>query len=199
MQIIKFRLTGTCPLMVNNPQTVNPFNVWTKQIKAITDKRKKTDQDNTDLMRLKWMAALYHDEQLGPYLPAICVWRALLDAARISRAGKTIERGVQQVGDRLPILYNGPRDPEKMYESAIYVDIRDASPGGKRVTAVRPIFPQWAVETELMFDPNQASERDLTAFMELAGRVCGVGTYRRLHGRFSVETLTVGSDMKSAA
>ncbi len=198
MQFIKFRLSGTCPLMVNNPQTVNPFNVWTKQIKAITDKRKKTDQDNRDLMRLKWLAALYHADDIGPFLPAICVWRSLLDAARISRAGKTIERGVQQVGDRLPILYNGPRDPEKMYESGVYVDVRDASPGGKRVTAVRPFFhPPWALEAELMFDPNQASERDITAFMELAGKVCGVGTYRRLYGRFSVETLA--AEQKLAA
>jgi len=189
LQYIKFRLTGTCPLMVNNPQTVNPFNVWTKQMKAITDKRKKTDEDNHELMRLKWMAGLYIDPAIGPFLPSICVWRALLDAARISRSGKMIERGVQCVGDKLPILYRGPRNPDEMYESGVYVDVRDASPGGKRVTAVRPIFPEWKVEPEMMFDPNQVSERDIVTFMELAGRVSGVGTYRRIYGRFTSEVI----------
>ena len=43
MKSIKFRMTGTCPLMLNNPQTVNPMNEFTKAISALTSKRKKTD------------------------------------------------------------------------------------------------------------------------------------------------------------
>ena len=45
MKSIKFRMTGTCPLMLNNPQTVNPMNEFTKAISELTSKRKKTDED----------------------------------------------------------------------------------------------------------------------------------------------------------
>ena len=33
MKSIKFRMTGTCPLMLNNPQTVNPMNEYSKALK----------------------------------------------------------------------------------------------------------------------------------------------------------------------
>ena len=187
MDQITLQLTGIQPLMVNNPQTVNPFNEFTKQIKELTGKRKRTDQDESDLMKLKWFAALYYDQKVGPFLPAICVWRSLQDAAKLSRAGKMIERGLHMLSDRVPIVYRGSRDPEEMYSNKVYVDIRDAAPGGKRITAVRPIFPEWSVEVSFLYDSTTLNRRDLLSYAELAGRVIGVGTYRRLFGRFEVE------------
>ena len=59
MKSIKFRMTGTCPLMLNNPQTVNPMNEFTKAISALTSKRKKTDEDQNEIFHLKFLASCY--------------------------------------------------------------------------------------------------------------------------------------------
>lgn len=51
MKSIKFRITGTMPLMLNNPQTVNPFNEFTKKLKPLTSKRTKTDDDMLETVK----------------------------------------------------------------------------------------------------------------------------------------------------
>ncbi|MFO1163526.1 MAG: hypothetical protein U1E60_32150 [Reyranellaceae bacterium] len=190
MEAIEFRLTGVSPgLMVNNPQTVNPFNEYTQRMKEITDRRKRSDDDLRDLLKLKWRAALYYDDKIGPYLPAICVWRSIHDAAKISRGGKTIERGLHIAQDRLAIEYDGPRDAEALYASPKFVDVRDASPGGKRVTACRPVFIEWQMTAPFFYEPSLLNERDLVAAVQTAGKLVGVGTYRQRFGRFEARVL----------
>lgn len=38
MKSIRFKMTGICPLMLNNPQTVNPMNVYAKALKSLLTK-----------------------------------------------------------------------------------------------------------------------------------------------------------------
>lgn len=192
MEQIGLRLKGSNLLMVNNPQTVNPFNTFTKQIKELTGKKRRTDQDEHDLMRIKWRAALYYDEDVGPYLPSVQVLESIRSAAKISRQGLTIGRGLHTLGDKTPILYRGPRDPDLMYEDERFVDIRDASPSGKRVTAVRPVFRDWAIEVNFLLDPEHLNRRDLLAFADLAGKVIGIGTYRKIFGRYECSEIPNG-------
>ena len=56
MKSIKFRITGTCPLMLNNPQTVNPMNEYSKALKELTSKRTKTDEDQNEIFHLKYIS-----------------------------------------------------------------------------------------------------------------------------------------------
>ena len=42
MKTLRFKVVGTQPLMLNNNQTVNPFNEYAKKLKEFTSKRKKT-------------------------------------------------------------------------------------------------------------------------------------------------------------
>jgi hypothetical protein len=189
MQAIEFRLTGTSALMMNNPQTVNPFNEYTLQMKEITDKRKRSDEDLRDLLKLKFMAALYWDAALGPYLPMISVWRSFHEAAKLSRSGKVIERGLHTGRDMTAVEYPGPRKPAELYADPSFVDVRDASPSGKRVTACRPIFKQWSLVAPFLYEESLLNKRDLIAFATLAGQLIGVGTYRQRFGRFEVATV----------
>ena len=46
-------MTGVCPLMLNNPQTVNPMNEYSKALKELTSKRSKTDSDQNEIFHLK--------------------------------------------------------------------------------------------------------------------------------------------------
>lgn len=181
------RFSGLSPLMMNNPQTVNPFNPYTKAIKAITDKRKRTESEESDLLKLKFMAALYWDEKIGPYLPGVSVWRSIMDGARISRAGKDIERGVFNEEDMIRIEYSGPRDPEGLYADKRFVDIRDASPQKARIMVIRPFFREWALTARLVFEDDVISRSALIDAARAAGRLVGIGTFRQRFGRYSIE------------
>jgi hypothetical protein len=186
MQPIIFTFDGMSDLLVNNPQTADRLNPWSQLIAELTGKKKRTDDEERQLQRLKWEASLYHDPKLGPYLPGIAAWKALVEAARLNRNGKQVERGLSPVTDKMPIEYDGPRDVEGMWNARRFVDTRDAVPAGKRVIAVRAKFPvAWSVRLEAMFDPDQVNERDLKSFAELAGRIVGIGTYRQRFGRFT--------------
>jgi hypothetical protein len=188
MQPIVFTLRGTAPLMVNNPQTADRLNEWSQLIGELTGNKKRTDDEERQLQRLKWEASLYHDPDLGPYLPGIAAWKAIVEAGRVSRKGKQVERGLSPLTDKMPIRYDGPRDKEGMWAANRYADKRDAVPAGKRVMAVRGYFPlDWSVTLEAMFDRALVNERDLASFAELAGKIIGIGTYRQRFGRFTAE------------
>lgn len=186
MQPILITLKGTSDLLVNNPQTADRLNAWSQLIAELTGKKKRTDDEERQLQRLKWEASLYHDKELGPYLPGIAAWKAIVEAARISRSGKQVERGLSATTDKMPVEYDGPRDIEGMWNAKRFVDTRDAVPAGKRVIAVRGKFPlDWSVKLGGLFDPSLVNERDLKSFAELAGRIVGLGTYRQRFGRFT--------------
>lgn len=188
-ETVTLQLTGTSALMMNNPQTVNPFNPFAKAMKALTSKRTRTESEENELIKLKFMAALYHDEKIGPYLPAVAVWRSIMDGARISRAGKGIERGVFAEEDKLRLEYDGPRDPEGLFANKRFVDIRDASPQKARIMVTRPIFPEWSLKAELMFLEDVISRDALINSAMVAGRLVGLGTFRMRFGRYSVKAL----------
>jgi hypothetical protein len=186
-EAITFKLTGKNPLLVNNPQTVNPTNQYAVAQKEITAKAKKTDEGNSDLLRLKWMGALYWQKDIGPYLPAICVWRSFHDAAKLSKLGTAFVRAVHMSGrEELPIAYQGPRDIDALYADPRFVDVRDAKIKASRVLACRPIFREWALTSAMSFDPSLMDRSELVRIAETAGDLIGVGTYRQRFGRFDV-------------
>jgi hypothetical protein len=86
----------------------------------------------------------------------------------------------------MPIEYDGPRDIENMWKARRFLDVRDANASGRRIMAARAVFRDWRLVFEAMFAPEIINERDIRMFAEMAGRMIGVGTYRRLFGRFSV-------------
>ena len=49
--------------MLNNPQTVNPMNEFTKAISALTSKRKKTDEDQNEIFHLKFLGIMLLEQQ----------------------------------------------------------------------------------------------------------------------------------------
>ena len=187
---ITLSMVGTAPLIMHNAQTADPLNHYAKAIKEITSKKtNKTEADEMELARIKFLAGLYFDDATGPYLPAANVFRCLIEAGAMTRDGKKIERGVNFTSDRSVLEYDGPRDLETLWGdgSTKYVDRRLAAVNRVRIPVTRPIFPEWAASFEIMVDDEVL---DLSSFEDIAGkagRAVGVGDYRRFYGKFSVE------------
>ena len=199
MNTIKFELTGTTLLLMHSDAGVDGSSEVSRQIKAITDKKKKdrTDEDQEMHDRLYWERAMYFDKDTGPFIPAWNVKAMIQKAAGLRRKGKTVERGVILATEAFPLIYDGPRKLDAMWKAKRFTDnrsIKNAGPSGGRVMRVRPRFDNWKLECEFFVDPTEIDERDLLEHIEYAGNFIGLGDYRKRYGKF-----TVGADALKVA
>lgn len=188
---MEIQLTGTAPLIMHNIRLADDQEPLVREIKKLTSKRtNKTDDDKAEIDRLSWMGALYHDSKLGPYLPADNLFRCLMEAGSITRSGKKVAQALQVFDRKAELLYEGPRDvdglwgagPTSPYVSRLMVNVQ-----GSRIPRVRPIFSEWSCSFEIDVDPTVLSPEDFSDIVAKAGKMIGVGTFRRFYGKFSAK------------
>lgn len=176
------------PLIMHNGLLADREYEWTKQLAAVTGKRKKTDEDHAEVARLEWRGGLYYDDDLGPFLPGENVRRSILDAARLSKEGKTIERGVLRVSRKNRLDYDGPRNPEAMWDDQRFRHRAIVKVSTSKVARVRPKFVGWSTTVTIDYDSAVLDGRDLFRIAQAAGQFIGIGDGRPFYGgRFTVE------------
>lgn len=187
---IVVHLTGTSPLLMHNPQMVDPDFDLNRQIKEITAKRKKTDADLREIERLEWYGGIYlaQDEAGKPIVvqPSSKVRKSLVNTARITKQGKQVERALSFNRLHIPLAYKGPAEidaifAEKTFHSRLSVGVQ-----GKRIMRVRPSFFPWALTLDGIFIEDAGLNKDdLVRIVEIAGLVEGIGDNRvNGYGRF---------------
>lgn len=186
MKELKLKLKGKAPLIMQSCILANPLHPMSKEIKKITGLRKKTDDDLEALLKLKFLGSIYWDEKLGPFIPGENLDRAYFDAAKEMKLGKKFTQAALIVEDKLPLVYEGPREPEKLYDNLNFVDTRLVKIGTSRVAMSRPIFKIWALNATLAFNEELIDERDVRQITSFVGRQ-GLGTFRRRFGKFTAE------------
>ena len=174
-------------LLLHNGQLADRECEWTRKLAAITSKRNKTDEDATEVARLEWCGSLYYDPDTGPYMPGDNLRRALLDAARLSKEGKNIERGLLRVTRKNTLNYDGPRDMQALWETGRFAHRTTVKVGTSKVVRTRPKFIGWSFTTTLTHDATIISKDDITRIATTAGHYVGIGDGRPFYaGRFEV-------------
>lgn len=182
---IAIELTGTSPLLCHNPRMVDPEFELNRQIKALTAKRKKTDEDLRQIERLEWYGGLY--EQDGVIVqPTSKVRKCIINAAKISKQGKSIERALSFGALNVPLVYDGPKAVDDVYEEKRFHSRLSVGIGNKRVMRVRPQFFPWKLNlTGLFVEDAGLNFDEFQRIVELAGVVEGMGDARAIgYGRF---------------
>lgn len=180
-------LTGTAPLLMHNAQLADPLNPVSKEIKKITGKRKKTDDDYEEIARLEHAGGLYVDPDIGPYIPGQNVERALVDAAKLTKMGTTLKRAMFITTDVNPLGYDGPRDPDGLWKDGRFThtaSIRVGATGG-RTMRTRPQFTTWRMDCEGVLDTSLVDLTQLQDIATTAGNMIGLGDWRPRFGRFT--------------
>jgi hypothetical protein len=187
----RFRLTctGTVPLLMHNARLSNPLDEIAKSMKRVTAKRVKTEEDHEELARLEHMGSLYFDADVGPYIPGQNFERCLVDAARITKSGKKIERGVFVETNVNPLSYDGPRDVAQLWKDENFRHAASVKVGMNRVTRTRPQFRAWVAEAEGQYDPAVINLDELSEIAGTAGRMIGLGDWRPRFGRFASQVV----------
>lgn len=196
MLSITVRIEGTAALLMHNGRLANPLDKYAQQIKAITTKTRKTEDDYLAIAKLEFLGGLYYDPKIGPYFPGECMDATIKNGAKLLRRGASVMRGVTTAELMVKLEYTGPRDPDKMFEMG-FADMRGVSSsggkGGSRVMRCRPIFsPPWSATFTLNIDEQVISPEDLRQCVEYAGRYNGHLDGRPRYGKFNVTGWDVG-------
>lgn len=191
----KFKITGIAPLIMHNGRTRDPLDFYAKELKKLTGKRKKSDEDHLAIARLEWEAGFYWNEQLGPYIPSRPLRKLLIEGARKSKDGKIVEAHVTASGPA-QVLYKGPRDDlDKLWAAGAngdgsfgtFVDRRVMTVQRSAIVRTRPIFPEWSAQLRYSYDRDECQEEQVRTWLEAAGHHVGLLDSRPEFGKFTVE------------
>jgi len=206
METLSLRINGVSPLMMNNNQTVNPLNIYTKAIKPLTSKRKKTDDDYERIARAEWEGSLYiWNGEIGH--PARCLQACLISGAKLTKNGTRIQRATRIEGLFVNMLnYNDniisnipdphtvddipTKELNKLYTPNYYDQrvVKVGMSGG--IIRTRPIFPVWAFEFDMLVHENLIDIDQVIECWRDAGKFEGLSECRKqYYGRFDVEVL----------
>lgn len=189
MKSIAFEIKGVTPLMTHNERLANPFDDLTRQIKALTGKRKKTEDDLLEIARIEWLAGLYLDGNNSPCMPGYNVFAAICNGGKLHKLGSAIKRAALVQDDTIALQYSGPRDPEALFKDKRFVDMRSVKVGTSKVMRCRPMFRDWALEFTVLYEEQAIQRDDLVRVVGDTGRMVGLGDYRPRFGRFEVVTV----------
>lgn len=181
------------PLLQNNPQTVDRFNPYTKQMAKINAKKtRRTDEDYRDLQNLEVRAKIFWDDDIGIYVPSSWLMAAIaatsFKKAKVSKAD--VRGSVFATEDKIPLKY---RDQDKVKTPDDIVGNPDfrinltLKQGQVRVVKAAPIFHQWSFKTAIEFDDNLIDADSLSDIIKHAAMYGGFGDFRPTFGRAQAE------------
>lgn len=189
MQERTYTIRGVAPLLMHNSRLSDPLDKWTRLVAEVSKKRKKTDEDLMELSRREWFGGLYLSDDGKPIVPEKCLERMLRDAAAKTKRGKDVQSAVIVI-EPAELVYDGPKDAEKMWASGKFLKRDSCKVGQQRVIRSRPCFYQWELTFTVNFDENVLDARDIDGFVEVAGMRIGLCDWRPKHGRFNVEKVS---------
>jgi hypothetical protein len=171
---------------------VDPQYAMCREIKAITSKRKKTDEDLARIEMLEWYGGIYTMQNGKGQIvsqPSSKVRKCLIETAKISKLGKNVERAITMTSLDIPVVYDGPTELDDLFADQEYTSRLSVRVGSARVMRVRPQFKTWALDAPIMFvDDAGLNQDEFERIVKLAGVVTGIGDARAIgYGRFEGE------------
>lgn len=189
MQTIQMKLVGTSALLLHSDRGANPIAPETVAHKALTSKRKKTDEDHIAIARSEYMLGFYPGDDI--VFPTTNIKSTLIEGAKLHKLGAAFNRCVLITEDTVLIKHNGPASKDKMWETPSCVDCRSVKVGQARLMRYRPKLSDWSLSFEVVFDEKMVERAQVVAAAENAGKYIGLGDYRPAKGgsfgRFVVE------------
>ena len=184
MKTLKIRWHGTHSLLMHDCKGVNPTLPLVIEKKKLTAKRKKTEEDLLKILDLDYMLALYYEDNIGPYVPALNVEATIRESAKKVKKGQQTKVGIMVKPDYIPLKYDGPRDIESLIKNEKFRDVRPVVVNRSKVLCCRPRFDSCEIEFNLEYDSEVFDIEELANIIRIAGGQIGLCDYRPRYGRF---------------
>jgi hypothetical protein len=190
---LKAIVTGIAPLLQNNPQTVDRFNVYSREMAKINAKKtRRTDEDYRTLGDIEVRSKVHWDDSVGVFMPSTCLMAAICkNSFSLKKIAKDRIRGSVFMDEfKLPLQY---RDSDKVRtlddivgnsEFRFQMNLKQ---GQVRIVKHVPIFHKWSFEASLEYDDLQMDGDDLEAIIKYSAQYGGFGDFRPTFGRAVAE------------
>lgn len=190
MEDLKLRLRGASPMLLHNGQLANPLNKYARQLKAVSGKRNKTEDDFEKMSKIEFAAGWY----LGPkgeyVLPAHNIEACLLEGAKKHKNGRLVQGGAYVLDDPALVFDGSDKSPDDLWNAGTYALLVSVKVQKNRVMRTRPLVPSgWTTEIVVRYDPEVVQPEAIVQALEVAGLERGLGDWRPKYGRFTAEKL----------
>lgn len=183
---LSFHIEGISPLLLHNGRLANPLDKIVREIKKITGKRKKTEEDLMGLMKLEWYGSLYVEDS-RIVIPGNNIESMLCYAAKKTKMGEVCKSGILCDGN-WPLDYNGPKEIDVLFNDGEFIDTRGCVVGQSRVMRTRPIFKTWSLKFDVSYLPDIVeSAETVKSWVVTAGRLIGLCDFTPKFGRFMLK------------
>lgn len=166
MDLVRFRVTGVSPLLMNNPLSMRggQATVGAKKIPS------PEEEAASKVYRLP-------DGQL--YLGATALRSSVIDGGKGLRLGKLGASGILSSAvfvtrEECPLVDPATGEPVRAYA----IDTRRVVVQNQGIIRARPSVWPWQCEVEFEFEAEQLTTDHILRFFATAGKVVGVGDYR---------------------
>ena len=173
-------------LIMHNGRTSNPLDPFTKAMKEISGKRKKTDADLEALSNIEYQAGLYLNEQEQVIVPSRVLESVLVEGAKKSKEGKLALSGMFVDTDAILEYHGGPMTVEELTASPEHRLCVAVRVGMAKVMRTRPHFKDWTCKFKVSVNDQVANASQLKRWVEDAGSYVGIGDWRPRHGRYEL-------------
>lgn len=184
---IRIVFQGTSPLLLHSDIAAVPGHPIKEAKDRITAKRKKSTEDEQELLYLDFLSCFYPGDAI--VIPVWNMIRSIGNAAAAAKQKSASERALSAISQFTPLQYDGPKDREGLWAAGTFRDIRmvkNAGPSSGRVARCRPRFDEWSAEAELLLDTRALELHDLQYHASTAGELYGLCDARRLgFGRYN--------------
>lgn len=185
---ITIKAVGTKPLLLHNVDLANPFNPIYRKLQELrgTPSKRRTEQWEQEKAYLEFIGAFYDVPEVdGVAIPSQNLRQSIIEAAKASRLGKQMGRAVAVTVAAVPLIYQGPRTPEELWQAGNWSLTRMIRGTGGASPTTYPIFRAWAVRVPFELDESVLNLRDVKEIAERAGRIEGLGASRKQgYGRY---------------
>ena len=188
MKELRVRIEGIEPLLVNNPQGVDPFNLYARRAKSITSKRKKTDEDLLELRKVEIETKLYFDDEIKIYVPSSWIISSMAaiswTKAKVKKAD--IRACVFVDGSKIKLTYDGMKKVKTKEDVVLneqFHTLLNLKQGQVRIAKAAPIFHNWSIEFDMFFDDTILDLSEIKRLLEIAAKFGGYGDFRPSYGR----------------
>ena len=186
------KYSGLNQLLLNNPQTVDPLNKYTKLISVINKKRVRTEEDINHRYELEVASKIYWSDENHVQVPtswvvaSVCKVSNLL--AKIAKA--SIRSCLFPTKDYVKLYYDG-HESVKTKDDVIYNEsprwLFPTKQGQNKIMKAFPMFDNWSFEVDVEYDDSILPECELIRIAEYAAKYNGFGDFRPTYGRAVLE------------
>lgn len=185
MKTTSFQIKGLTPLIMHSGRLADPIDPASIALAKLTSKRQKTIDDHKAIGKCEWYGSLYVDKDQKPCLPGEVIEACLADGAKRYKLGKVAKGGIIVAGD-FPLEFRGPKTIDELWEHGGYMKRAGVKVGQARVIRTRPIFPEWAVRFDVLWDPSLVKDADQLHEIVVSAGQSGMCDWRPKFGRFEV-------------